>query len=160
MNRILRAVFLVFFITHVPITLCMDAQIVLKSYFPRVLQEVIEWYVSTYGDFLIANPPVWFKSIVALEIIFQLPFFFVAIYALIRKRNWIRIPAIVYGAHVSTTVWPILAEICVSSVEPSVKATLLMFYTPYFVIPLTLMVVCCAYEHPFGKNQSQGKKAA
>jgi hypothetical protein len=74
------------------------------------------------------------------EALTQLPFFFVATYALLKReslglfaffcvarsnalidmhlavcatfagKNWIRVPFIIYGAHVATTVIPMLAE--------------------------------------------------
>lgn len=100
--------------------------------------------------------PVWFKSLVYSELFLQLPFFFVATYALLgalsggsqslgwllnwpaarasalahtltfrppdrrrrlalnepaARRNWIRAPAMLYGAFVTATMVPILAEL-------------------------------------------------
>lgn len=40
------------------------------------------------------NPP-WFVALVWGELLLQLPFFFVATYAFIYRKNWIRIPALV-----------------------------------------------------------------
>ena len=41
-----------------------------------------------------SNPP-WFLALVWGELLFQLPFFFVASYAFIYQKKWIRIPALV-----------------------------------------------------------------
>mgnify|MGYP001807751059 CR=1 FL=1 len=48
--------------------------------------------------------PLWFVSLVWCETALQLPFFFVAAYAFIKRANWIRVPCIIYGAHVATTM--------------------------------------------------------
>lgn len=40
----------------------------------------MQWYTKEFGDFLMADPPRWFQSIVTVEIFLQLPFFFVAAY--------------------------------------------------------------------------------
>lgn len=45
----------------------------------------------------VSKNPVWFVSLVACEVALQLPFFFVAIYAIIKRRNWFRLPGLVYG---------------------------------------------------------------
>ena len=55
--------------------------------------------------------PTWFKSLVYSELALQLPFFLVATYALLARRNWLRAPAMLYGAFVTATMLPILAEL-------------------------------------------------
>ena len=57
------------------------------------------------------HQPVWFKSLILFELLFQLPFFFVGYHAFYHGRNWVRIPGIAYGVHTATTLIPILAEI-------------------------------------------------
>lgn len=48
------------------------------------------------------TPPLepWFKSFVWTEVTVQLAFFFVGAYAFITRKNWVRIPAIIYGTFV------------------------------------------------------------
>lgn len=115
------------------------------SSFPEICLKIVLFvfeydkfrYVSTYNDVLMANPPFWLKSFLYAEAVVQFPFFFVAVYALLKKRNWIRIPGIFYGVHVSTTVVPLLCEIIGSSLlSKNEKLTLVSFYFPYFLIPL------------------------
>ena len=50
-----------------------------------------------------AQPP-WFKVLVLMEVFLQLPFFFVGAYAFAARREWIRIPALVYGINVASTM--------------------------------------------------------
>ena len=149
MNNLLRAVFLIYFFTHIPITIVLDAQALIGFIYPRSLQDFNTWYFTTFNDALIRSPPIWLQSFIFEELLLQLPFFFIATYGLIKKKNWIRIPSIVYGAHVSTTVWAILPEIWVSSASFNEKLLLTLFYGPYFVIPMLLCIYMCIFDVPF-----------
>ena len=45
-----RAVLLVFFATHIPITLLIDAQAALPaSWFPTAVRDLVDWYASPEG---------------------------------------------------------------------------------------------------------------
>jgi len=89
-----------------------------------------------------------------LELLFQLPFFFVGFRAFYERRNWIRIPGIAYGAHTATTLVPILAEILTHDEFPSEAARwqLFLIYLPYLVIPAMIAVALSLEEKPFGED--------
>ena len=96
----------------------------------------------------------WLQSFLYAELFFQLPFFFFITYALLYRRNWIRIPAICYGAHVTTTLIPIILEVVMSSrMSDGEKILLLSIYSPYFIFPLTLMLYMSFYPDPFGEKR-------
>jgi hypothetical protein len=86
----------------------------------------------------------WFTSLVSLEILFQLPFFFYAVHSLLQKKYgcYFRPLCIAYGASTSTTLVPILASI-VSDDDTTTgeKGVLLGFYLPYLIFPLWLMII-------------------
>ena len=135
MNSILRLVFLIYFITHIPISLCLDFQAIYGSIYPEALRALQRFYVNTFKDPLFITQPVWFKSFIACEILFQFPFFFIVTYGLLYKQNWIRIPCIFYGSHVATTLIPILSEFLANKHLSDIqKFTLFGFYFPYFLI--------------------------
>ena len=103
MHTALRYTFLVYFVTHIPISLVLDFQGVLGEFYPASLRDLYKWYVGTFSDPLMAAPPVWLKAFIAAELLLQFPFFFAASYSLLFKKNWIRVPGIIYGTHVATT---------------------------------------------------------
>eukprot|EP00579_Thalassiosira_antarctica_P032036 CAMPEP_0201993108 /NCGR_PEP_ID=MMETSP0905-20130828/1447_1 /ASSEMBLY_ACC=CAM_ASM_000554 /TAXON_ID=420261 /ORGANISM="Thalassiosira antarctica, Strain CCMP982" /LENGTH=84 /DNA_ID=CAMNT_0048547893 /DNA_START=46 /DNA_END=296 /DNA_ORIENTATION=+ len=76
-----RTAFLCFFISHIPITFLIDGQAFFpRHYYPQVLRDVGDWYAITFKDKLMTHPPQpWFSSLVSLEVLFQLPFFLVAV---------------------------------------------------------------------------------
>lgn len=88
------------------------------------------------------------------ECVLQLPFFFLASYAFIRKLNWIRVPCIIYGAHVATTMVPILGDILFGPKSGPKKLQLAAVYAPYLVVPLLLTVRMALWEQPFGSKRS------
>ncbi len=66
------------------------------------------------------------------------------------------IPSIIYGAHVSTTVIPILSEIIFSKDTPEEhKLTLVGFYLPYLLIPVILTLYMSFNPTPFGNAKSK-----
>ena len=154
MNSLLRIVLLGYFITHIPITILVDLQILFGEHYPDPLRQVFAWFIATYNDQLLLNKPVWLQSFIWAELLFQLPFFFVATYGLLFKKNWIRIPSIIYGAHVATTVVPILFEFAhMKIVTQEQKLMLLAFYAPYLLIPLLLTFYMAVNPHPFGEKK-------
>lgn len=105
---------LVYFATHIPITIVLDSQVVFdQDFYPSFARDLFEYYINNYPDFLFKNCRTQYpyvRWIGACEVFLQLPFFFVAIYALYRRKEWIRIPGIVYCSHVATTVIPAVAD--------------------------------------------------
>ena len=102
--------FLIFFISHIPITLLIDGQGAFSHLYPTFLRSIVAWYTTVFGDVLMKAPTPtikdvhdddlvddvtatttevscpnttdywWFKSIICCELLFQVPFFFVAIH--------------------------------------------------------------------------------
>lgn len=159
MNSVLYWTFLVYFATHIPITICLDLQALLGSIYPLFLRNLNSWYCSNFNDELMAMTPIWFKTFILLELIFQLPFFFVAVYAFVYRRNWIRIPGIVYGTHVATTVAPILSSTMLSKNSTlDQKIVLFSFYFPYLLIPVLLALYMIRFDNPFHRIDDVKKK--
>lgn len=150
MNQYLRALFLGYFVLHIPITILIDLQGLYADYYPDILRNIVIWYCNEFGDFLMQNPPTWFQSFLLCEMIFQLPFFFIAIYGLYYGKNWLRTPSIAYAAHVSTTVFAIISEFMRSQILSTEKKILLtLIYCPFLLIPSALGAYMCITEYPF-----------
>ncbi|XP_066492649.1 sigma intracellular receptor 2 [Tiliqua scincoides] len=164
-TRLLEWLFAFYFLTHIPITLCVDLQGLLPGLYPEVLTQWFKWYTASAKDSLMANPPAWFRSFVYCEAFFQFPFFFVATYAFFKGScKWIRTPAIIYSTHVVTSLVPILAHVLFAdfskSKHPSPKLLqerlyLSAIYLPYLLIPLLLL--CTMLLSP-QYNQIEKKK--
>ena len=160
MNIIYRSILLIYFITHIPITLMVDLQSLFNSLYPELypafLKEFVrDQYLNKYGDYLMTTPPVWLKALLYFEIL-QIPFYFAAIYALTYRKNWIRIPAVIYGSHVTTAVALLLAEFQFSDkITDKQRLILCSFYLPYLIIPLSLTLYMTFVTKPFNKKEKK-----
>jgi len=144
MNNVMRIAFLCFFASHIPITLLIDGQSIFPQHFyPQGARNLYDFYTETFDDFLMARDqsPLWLKSVVCCEFLLQWPFFWFACYCLMNRSNKLRIPAIAYGAHTATTLVPILSEFALSPLPLLSKAILFLFYLPYLLFPLAIMLL-------------------
>ncbi|XP_066119358.1 sigma intracellular receptor 2 [Saccopteryx bilineata] len=159
-----------YFFSHIPITLLLDLQTVLpRELYPIELRNLMKWYTKEFKDPLLQEPPVWFKSFLFCELVFQLPFFPIATYAFFRGGcKWIRTPAIVYAVHTMTTLIPILGTLLFEDFSKASgfkgqgpktfheRLTLMSVYAPYFLIPLMLLLFML--RSPYYKYEEKRKK--
>jgi hypothetical protein len=163
-----RLAFLAFFTSHIPATLMIDLQALLPaSFYPQTLKDLLKWYTITFKDSIMTPPyDIWLSSVFGAEMIFQLPFFFVAVYALLYPERidgsgsgWFKPLCLVYGSHVATTLLPLLA---VHATNPDAdyieKAFLILIYLPYLIFPLWLIIIAFVNEDILGQS-SERKKA-
>jgi len=128
-------------------------------------------------DKLMTHPPeAWFSSLVSLEVLAQLPFFLLALYALwhrpprrdsrgnddrgppIRGDGPFRSLCLIYGSSTATTLVPIFATLLTDGdTTAAEKGMLLGFYLPYFIFPVWLVVIASCEENVFGSDHV-GKK--
>jgi len=159
-KTLLDYVFLIYFAIHIPITILVDAHALVpdRNIFPQATIDAVDWYIKEFGDFLMAEPPLWFQSLVWAEMLLQLPFFFFAVYAFAKCRNWIRIPALLYGMHLVTVMIPILFETLFTPMNPQHRIKMLSIYLPWFLIPLAILIKMACYPKPFGEDEPTPKR--
>ncbi|QDZ26098.1 DUF2781 domain-containing protein [Chloropicon primus] len=160
-QRPLDLVFVIFFVTHVPTTLFVDCQCILPAeYFPKACHDLLQFHLDNFKDPLMGTCPAWLRSIIWCELLLQVPFFLAATYAFVCSKNWIRLPALMYGIHTATTLVPILGSLWLNSdakLSDVERLTLTGIYLPYLVMPLLLALKMLASKAPFGEDKSQNK---
>ena len=144
-----RLIFLFYFITHIPITLFVDGQAALpSSIYPSALKDLQTFYINEFKDPLMTSLPTWFQIAVWIEVLFQLPYFFLAIKWLLEGSKQFRIPTLIYSTHVSTVVTIILGCFALDeTISLSQKMILIAIYFPYLLIPLWLLYICTIYVY-------------
>jgi hypothetical protein len=92
---------------------------------PAPLIDLFHSYGNSLDPLLMARPP-WWRATIWIDVLLFGPFYFFALYAFIRGRNWIRVPALVWsgmmlsnvliilmeeaiGPHAAPDFWPVLA---------------------------------------------------
>ena len=145
-----RTAFLIFFSSHIPITLFVDSQALLPSWlYPQAVRDLLDFYVSFVNDPLMARPTFagpWFQSFVASELLFQLPFFCLAVRMMLSSTtfwpDWFRTACIMYGTHTVTTLIPILAQVVFNPESTTIeKLMTVSVYLPYLIFPAWLTVL-------------------
>lgn len=98
------------------------------------------WYASNF-DPVFLDPPLWLRLMCGIDGYVFGAFYPVLIYAFIGGRNWIRIPALLYGSAIvySTVVyfgWEFLDEANRAAAD---LLWVVIINIPYTIIPLLLM---------------------
>ncbi|CAM0139984.1 Transmembrane protein 97 [Umbelopsis sp. WA50703] len=148
LSRPLDLTYFIYVATHIPITIFLDCQSLYPLHLtPQFLKDFNAYYLGEFKDPLVANARnmPWFKSFMWCEAIFQLPFFFWALRGLYHDTRLTRVGLLTYGTHVATTVIPCLAELAFGTASQATltsaeRYTLIGFYIPYLLIPVTMVV--------------------
>jgi EXPERA (EXPanded EBP superfamily) len=141
-----RIAFLIFFASHIVFTVGLDGQVLLGGYYPRPLQRLAAWYPVAFHDILMAAPtPLWLQSLIACELLLQLPYFVAACAYLADPTRaaypqGFRYACIAYGAHTATTLVPILSAFALyDDFTAFERSRLLALYLPYLLFPLGIL---------------------
>ncbi|PVH18140.1 uncharacterized protein CXQ87_001057 [Candidozyma duobushaemuli] len=136
-----------YFVIHIPVTLVMDSTIVIPSEWQPAWQKaLLAFHINTNKDFLLRELPLWLKISGTFELFVQLPIFFIAARALSRQCQKVYVLMTVYGFNAFFTTFLCLAYAWrdgpAHGLTNGELTNLLALYTPYFLIPLFMMVDC------------------
>ncbi len=89
------------------------------------------------------HPPVWMRFVTGLSAFVYAPFYLVLVYALIRGRNWIQLPAVIYATMIVTLTGVVVFGVEFIGEQPYRTPNPLGFLAynlPYVLIPLLLLI--------------------
>ncbi|KAJ1303428.1 hypothetical protein OPQ81_011619 [Rhizoctonia solani] len=163
-ERPLDLLYFIFFIIHIPATLLMDLHAIIPpGVLPSFFQVIPRFYLSISGDPLIAGAMglhgvptqfTWFRTFIMMEGLFQLPIFFLGLNMLKKDSPYTSILLTLYGAHVTTTVIPVLTTTLATpiiftsasklttftSLNASQLTILMASYIPFLAVPLAMTI--------------------
>jgi hypothetical protein len=134
---------------------------------PRAIVSLVHSYGQKYDPLLIARPAFW-KMTIWIDVLWNGPFYVAAIYALIRGRDWIRVPALVWSGSMSAVVLIILAEEHSGIYRTPHFGVVLLLNLPWLALPAAT-ILRMRREYPFteplvaslpGRGDSQGTATA
>jgi hypothetical protein len=109
---------------------------------PNVLARANYWY-AVDTDPLFMHPPMWMRLVTGLSAFVYGPFYLVLAYCLLKGRNWIQLPAVIYATMISSITGVIVFGVEFFG-EPQFRTTnpvkFLSFNLPYVLLPLLLLV--------------------
>jgi emopamil binding protein len=123
------------------------------SWPPAPVVNLVHWYGRHWDPLLMARP-AFFRATIWIDVILFGPFYAFAIYAFIRGRDWIRVPALVWSGVMMTNVAIILFE-----ERYGVNATphfgmVLGANLAWFLLPIAV-IVRMSWDHPFSRFTRQ-----
>jgi hypothetical protein len=114
---------------------------------PAPLVDLVHWYGNHYDPLLMARPP-FFRMTIWIDAIAFGPFYAAAIYAFIRGRDWIRVPALVWSGLMAANVLIILMDERYGVTPAPNFGLVLAANLTWLLFPLA-MVLRMRRDHPF-----------
>jgi hypothetical protein len=114
---------------------------------PDSMVKLVHWYGSSFDPLLMARPP-WWKMTIWVDVLLYGPFYVLAIYAFIKGRDWIRIPAFFYSGMMFMGVSIILGEEIAGPHATPHFPLVLALNLPWLLTPI-LLTLRLRKEHPF-----------
>jgi EXPERA (EXPanded EBP superfamily) len=116
---------------------------------PHRLVDLVHWYGNHYDPLLIARPAFW-RMTIWIDVLFFGPFYVFAIYAFLRGRDWIRLPALVWSGTMIANVLIILMEERYGEYATPHFPFVLALNGPWLLLPLAV-IWRMRREHPFSR---------
>ncbi|KAF9587788.1 hypothetical protein IFM89_005663 [Coptis chinensis] len=127
--KLIDALLLIYFLFIAIVAPLFDSQACLPSHlYPEILLEAQSWYVSEYGDYLVAEKPHFFVGLIGVELLLQWPLSIANVYGIMAKKSWYSTTCLIQGVSTFTSMVAILSEL-LGSQKASDK--LLMVYGPF-----------------------------
>jgi hypothetical protein len=117
---------------------------------PASMVKLIHAYGDSFDPLLMARPQ-WWKMTIWIDVLFYGPFYIAAIYAFLKGKDWIRIPAIFYSGMMFAGVFIILGEEKVGPHATAHFPFVLALNLPWLLMPIFL-TVRLRKEHPFAQS--------
>ncbi|GAA5904408.1 Ema19p [Sporobolomyces salmoneus] len=156
-------IFISFLAIHIPATLLVDSQALFfaAKFSPSLLR--IPFIFAARDDPLLQNANnypsfAWFQAFIILEVIFQLPTFFIGLRGLYRDSSSIYPLLALYGASSATTTYACLATVLTMPGIPQAHLfKLLASYVPFFLVPLAMAIDFGARLTTIARRDQKGK---
>uniref|UniRef100_A0A453M223 EXPERA domain-containing protein n=1 Tax=Aegilops tauschii subsp. strangulata TaxID=200361 RepID=A0A453M223_AEGTS len=87
-----------------------DAQAVLShDAYPAQLRDLKRWYAAEFDDYLMAQPPAFFRGLLCLELAFLWPLSVATVYGVLARRRWAATTSLMVGV---TTLTSLVTLVC------------------------------------------------
>ena len=114
---------------------------------PAPLVDLVHWYGGRFDPLLMARPPFW-RMTIWIDVLYFGPFYLAAVYAFLRGRDWIRVPALVWAGLMTANVLIILMEERYGAWAAPSFPLVLALNLPWLLLPAA-MIWRMRHDHPF-----------
>jgi hypothetical protein len=115
---------------------------------PARMVDLIHWWGRTYDPALLAREP-WWQATIWIDALGFGPYYALAIWAFVKKKDWIRLPSVMWASVMLTNVTVILFEEA-WGVHRSPKLAMVLFANAAWVIfPVLMLIRMWKSDRPF-----------
>ncbi|HUI93123.1 MAG TPA: emopamil-binding family protein [Chitinivibrionales bacterium] len=150
---IFNAVFITYFFDLEQVVIPNTAHFTYPLWPPRFLVDLAHWWGKHYDPLLYARP-VWWRATIWIDVLLFGPFYFVAIWAFAKGKNWIRLPGIIYSAVMLTNVTIILSEEIGGPYATPNLPSVVGANASWIIFPLLIIWRLWGTDCPFSKKKS------
>jgi hypothetical protein len=118
---------------------------------PRALVDLVRWWGNTF-DPLLNGRPAWWRATIWLDVLLFGPFYAAAIWAIVKGREWIRVPAIFWSGVMFANVSIIMFEELVGPHATPARTIVTLANLPWWLLPLFVTWMFGRSEHPFSRE--------
>jgi hypothetical protein len=115
---------------------------------PPPLVDLVHWWGRTYDPLLLARP-AFFRMTIWIDVLLFGPFYAAAVYAFVRGRDWIRLPAVLWSGAMCTIVSIILMEERYGIHASPRFGVVLAANLTWLLLPLAVVARMARSPHPF-----------
>jgi hypothetical protein len=120
---------------------------------PPPLVALVHWWERSFDPLLWARP-AWYRATIWLDVLVFGPFYVAAIIAFVRGRDWIRIPAVIWGSILFTNVFIILFDELLGVHATPAPLVVVGANLPWLLMPFVVGWRVLRSPHPFTEEAS------
>eukprot|EP00703_Trepomonas_sp_PC1_P003457 JAP93149.1 Transmembrane domain-containing protein [Trepomonas sp. PC1] len=102
---------------------------------PKMMIDLVHWWGDNFDPLLIARPP-WWRATIWIDSILFGPFYLFAIYAIVKGKNWIRNPALIWCGLMFANVSIIMMEELNGPFHAKSSFIVTMANVPWWCLPI------------------------
>jgi hypothetical protein len=115
---------------------------------PPPLVDLVHWWGRNFDPLLMARPAFW-RMTIWIDVLFFGPFYACAIYAFVRGRDWIRLPAVLWAGTMLANVLIILMEERYGVYATPRWGVVLAANLPWLLLPVAVVARVARSPYPF-----------
>lgn len=139
--------FITYFIDIEQLTIANPFHFHYPAWPPSAIVNLVHSYGRQFDPLLMARPAFW-RMTIWIDVLWNGPFYVAALYAIVRGREWIRVPALIWSGSMSAVVLVILSEEYSGVHRSPHFAVVLLLNLPWLALPAAT-IIRMARAHPF-----------
>jgi hypothetical protein len=140
--------FITYFVDIEQLTIADPSRFTYPLWPPRPFVDLVHYWGNHFDPLLMARPP-WWRATIWLDALLFGPFYALAIWAICKGKDWIRVPAIFWAGVMFANVSIIMFEELVGPYRSPAPLVVTMANLPWWTLPFLVAWRFGRSDHPF-----------